>query len=344
MSAEVKVVIVDQAGQTGTPSNAQYAPQTSIPAPQFSDPAAQPKSQFEQKHGFDPFAMARQEIKQFGASAAPESAAGAEAGGGSMAVGAAGVVAVGLSAIGKFADKLGDAALAVGKFGQMLARGDNFNAVAFGVSELADAMKKVPFIGEALGGLLSGVTKVATAIHDTADAFSERGKQLAPFNTELAQAAVEAEMRKFGSQIQEAQTLGPALSELMIKQAEFDARLAEILLPIKKFIIEQLSGFIESMQSWMETIRNFFLEVIEIGKTLADAARDFLKGDFAKSIQDLTEMGDRMAKAIEKPPDEERSTQFNDAMEQLTRFASDAEEHRDAARRMADARIARPAF
>jgi hypothetical protein len=134
-----------------------------------------------------------------------------------------------------------------------IAKGNNMEGVMKAADGAATALGKIPLVGEFLETGLKSAVQVVRAFTSVVDAFVERGKFLAQYSPELQAANVGADIRSMLGDIREAQELGPGLARLTDAQSQLGDDLREMLLPIKQWIIEKLSGIMESLhESWPE--------------------------------------------------------------------------------------------
>lgn len=213
-----------------------------------------------------------------------------------MAADTAGVVAeVGAQ---KFSSFVSEAA----PLARKAAFGDNQSAVFAGLSKAAgmasSALSMLGPIGKGAGMALEAVVGSVGAFKSVVDAFVERGKQLQSFSGELVGANVRSEIANLQADIKEAQELGPALAELTDANTEFQSELREILLPIKKWLIETLA-------SWLKGIIDLFhksvatWEAIKAGFTaISGAVQAFFEKDLDTAKQWLKELPEHMKRAF----------------------------------------------
>lgn len=121
------------------------------------------------------------------------------------------------------------------------ARNDGMAVFGQAAGAAASALSMIPVAGGALSAGLSALTTVVGAASNTVSAFVERGKQLAEWSPDLAASGARAEFTAMGADIREAQELGPALAALTDANTEAWDQMREMLLPVKKFIVEQLA-------------------------------------------------------------------------------------------------------
>jgi hypothetical protein len=143
-------------------------------------------------------------------------------------------------------ERVGRTAQQAGGIGVALAGNRNRAAYAGSLNAAADAIESapVPLRREAAAIARAG-SQVVDAFGKVTDAFIQRGRELARYSPELAMASGRALVREIGSDVREAQELGPALARLTDAEGEIAADLRALVLPIKKFLVEELAGFLE---------------------------------------------------------------------------------------------------
>lgn len=172
------------------------------------------------------------------------------------ALGLAGVALAPAAAVATTAANLAPAAQGLargGPSGDVSALTGAANAAAQGLGAI------FPVAGAVAGALVS----VAKGAKDLVDSFIARGKEIEKFSPQLVAANVRAELRTMQGEQREAEVLGPALANLVDANTTFEATLRETLMPIKKFLIEQLTGFLEFMTDALNTIRGGIAAVHE---------------------------------------------------------------------------------
>lgn len=145
-----------------------------------------------------------------------------------------------VSAPGVIAGRVGDIA-------GTAARGENADAIGKVYSGFVDLAEQVPLVGHSLGVLGDSAGGVVRAFRDMTMSFVDRGRELSGYSGGLATSYAMGDVRQMMADMKEAQTLDPALSRLNDAQNELSLMLRDLLLPIKKFVIETLAGALEAL-------------------------------------------------------------------------------------------------
>lgn len=187
---------------------------------------------------------------------------------------------------------------AAGEAAQRLAGNDGLGALLGASEHVASGLEEIPIAGRVWAAEIRAVTGTITTFRDTVEAFVQRGRQLAPFSSELTQAGVTAEIRSLMDDIRESQEIGPDIAKLTDAQSRLQHEVRELILPIRKAIVETLVPVVEKMASRLEENRPTLFAIGETVKTTAEAVVSFfaLGPQAAKGIMD--QLPERMAKAI----------------------------------------------
>lgn len=132
-----------------------------------------------------------------------------------------------------------------------LARGQNFQSITRVVDDATAAIGKIPYVGGVLEGALEIATVGVKSFTATVQAFIDRGAELAKFSPEISAARAGSEVRQMQGDLREAQALGPGIARLTEIQSEMSDELREILLPIKKAIIEDIGPLLQKLSELM---------------------------------------------------------------------------------------------
>ncbi|HZU37925.1 MAG TPA: hypothetical protein VFA18_18530 [Gemmataceae bacterium] len=188
---------------------------------------------------------------------------GAAAGGaGGIAAGAVGAVAAAgvaaLEAVAMTAHALRPVVHEAGAITSEMAGNRNVEAITRGVDDFARVIEKTGLVGQAFGEVLQLGTESVRTFTGVVDAFVHRGTELAQYSGELSAAGARADVRSIQADIRESQELGPDLARLTDEQSRFYTELRELLLPIKKFLVEELADImhwvVDELRSWEPTI------------------------------------------------------------------------------------------
>lgn len=122
-------------------------------------------------------------------------------------------------------------------------------------------------VGGAGLGLIGGAAGLAAAAIATFDhvkgQFLARAGELAGYSPQIAIAQSNASVRAMQSDFREANELGPAMARLVDAQSRADAAMQEILLPIKKVMLEVVASVMEFVADLMKEMRITQVQVYE---------------------------------------------------------------------------------
>jgi hypothetical protein len=244
------------------------------------------------------------------AGAAGEGIAGAAgkaaAGAGAAAAGVAAAPAAVGAIVTAISQAVQSAAPQFAQAGVALAKNDNRSLVTQAGNTAADVAGLFGPEGAAVGEAIKAVVAFGNAVADVTDAFVKRGAELARYSPELTAAGARADVRSIQSDIREAQELGPALARLTDAQSSVENDLREMLLPIKKFVVEVLAEFLESVADAFNVVKNLPAIIEATGETLAEAFTEAIQLHFEAAQKKIDELPDRLAKILKKdqpPPD-----------------------------------------
>lgn len=190
---------------------------------------------------------------------------------------------------------------------QHLASNDALGGLLGAAEGAAKGLEQIPIVGQVYAAEIRLVTTAISSFRDTVNAFVERGRQLAPYSADLTSAGVTADVREMISDIREANTIGPDLARLTDAQSRAWAEAREIILPIKKMIVENLTEWMELIARKLEENRAGALATIEMTRQLLDILLKFASMDVQGGVQGLKDLPEKIRKAIEdalKPKDE----------------------------------------
>jgi hypothetical protein len=152
-------------------------------------------------------------------------------------------------------ESVGAAAKSASEEMRRLASNDNLGALTSSVTKAAEGFAALVPGWDLMAASVRSAVGVVTAFRDTVEGFVARGRQLAGLSGPLAGAGARAEVREFMADVREAEELGPGMARLTDVQSELAADLREMLLPIKKFVIEVLADFLEWLRGAVTEIR-----------------------------------------------------------------------------------------
>lgn len=154
-------------------------------------------------------------------------------------------------------DMAGRAVERFGQIAQTAASGDHLGAVVQTGEAAADALGKIPIVGQAWAAQLGLATRTVRAFDDTAKAFIARGRELSAYSPDLALANARADVRQILGDIREAQRLGPATARLTENYSRFKEDLREALEPVKLALIEALNRGTDTAREGVEVAKGY---------------------------------------------------------------------------------------
>lgn len=238
-----------------------------------------------------------------GATGAASKAAGA-AGGASGAAGAAGTVAgAELAAVaGPIGAVVGLAKMAADEVAGLMkgyakafdqsaeivsrvAQNDAFGAMNVAVDGAAEAVAKIPIIGDLWAAQLKATIAPLNAFNKVLAAVAARGEEISGYDGRIAQASAMAEVRGIAADIREANKFGDSYASLISSQSRIETNLQDALAPIKSLLfktLEPLAKLAEIQTRHMARGADFAERMIE--QTERDFQRMF---DLVKGIPGL---------------------------------------------------------
>src|SRR5262249_19569741 len=138
---------------------------------------------------------------------------------------------------------LGQAADAAGAYGSDLAQ-NRFARPALDAA--GDAAGMLAKINPAAGMVAAAFAKVGQSAADLNNSFLQRAQELTRYSGAIAGAQARANVRSIQSDVREAQALGPGFARLTDANSELMAELRELILPLKKFLLEVVARIAEN--------------------------------------------------------------------------------------------------
>lgn len=257
-----------------------------------------------------------------------EAGAAGVAGGAGAALGVAAAAAPYVALVAVGAKVLTDSFNRVAKAANQI--GDD--AAGLVMNQMPDLRAKVDDAADALGDtipILGGVAaagiKAANAIASIPEkldaAFIARAKQLEGLNANIAGAEARADVRALRADIREANELGQGMGRLVDAQSRIDTTIRDLLLPIKKFVLEVLAVRLEIIADVLGIIANFPTIIQTVGADVGSAIVLALDLEFTKARETIEKIPEDIRKILEKPDEKD--------LDMLNEFFGDA--HRAAA-------------
>lgn len=102
-------------------------------------------------------------------------------------------------------------------------------------------------VATAAGVVVGAFAAVAAAGVALTNAFLERAKELAQYSAAISVAESQAEIKRMQADIREAQELGGDYAKLITASNDIEMEIRNAILPIKKFLLENLAVFVERL-------------------------------------------------------------------------------------------------
>lgn len=131
-----------------------------------------------------------------------------------------------------------------------LASNDFLGSFRSAADAASEGLEKLGPYGKAAGAALQSVIGVVESFASVVTSFIERGKQLAQYSPELAMSGARAEITSMYADMREAQELGPGIARMQDAQTELVTMLRDALLPLKKWVVENLAALLETLIQW----------------------------------------------------------------------------------------------
>ncbi len=127
------------------------------------------------------------------------------------------------------------------------ARNDGGPGFAQGVGAAAAGLSRLGPQGMAAAAAMTTLGASVMATKQTMDAFATRGRELTGFSGQIAGAAAVADMRRYRSDMREAERLGPQLARIIENQQKAEDTFRELTVPIKGWLLDRLNVLIEGI-------------------------------------------------------------------------------------------------
>jgi hypothetical protein len=180
---------------------------------------------------------------------------------------------------------------------QMLG-GHNLQGVTTAAAGLGTAMMAVGGALGPFGAAIVAGTVVVKAFAAVTETVVHRAKEIGRYSPAISQELAVARVRDIQGDIREAQQLGPGMARVISAQSKMESDLREMLLPIKRFLIETLASFLEAVSKVIDWIADGVIATSEGVATLGAIVRDAFS-DWGKLEEDIMGLPDRIAKAQE---------------------------------------------
>ena len=154
--------------------------------------------------------------------------------------------------------------------------GSGLASVGSAASAAGSALMMLGPTGMVVGGVVKAfgiVAQVAGAAIHAIDQLSKailaRAEELMRYSPSIAIAKAQNIVKLQQADMREAQTLGPDMARLMEAKTDVDISIRDILLPIKKVIVELMADFFEFIRDFLEENKELFITIaVTIGESL----------------------------------------------------------------------------
>ena len=140
------------------------------------------------------------------------------------------------------------------------------------VDAASESLGKIPIVGQVYSAALQLAVEPIRDFTGVVNSFVERGKQLAAYSPDLALSGAKVEIRDLLADIREADTLGPGMARLQDAQDKAWNEMREILLPLKKWIVETLASIMETLVADIKEGRVQVVALVDLIKEISKLA------------------------------------------------------------------------
>jgi hypothetical protein len=163
---------------------------------------------------------------------------------------------------------------------------------------------KIPILGDALQAQVEMYTGFIKAFDQVTEAFKKRGEELKRFDSNIAGASANADVKKLLGDINEAQQLGNEYAAIIREKSELQAEFQRGLIPIKAAIMQSLIPLLKIANNELQTYNKVIKVVSEDMKRTADVVTELFKMTPSGAI--VYEIGKNVQKMREKQEEEKR--------------------------------------
>lgn len=197
-------------------------------------------------------------------------------------------------------DKVSAATRAVADSMNALARNDNLEAVAGAADRTAEALGKIPVVGQVLESGIKMVTGAFRAARDVVESFVERGRQLSQYSAKLSMADAMSDIREMMSDIREAREVESGTAQLTDSWGELKSMLREILLPMKRFLVEFLAALVTDIAQGIKAMLPVLKAIVEAVVTAGELTLDAVAFQWGKMADTFERGTKRVIDALTK--------------------------------------------
>lgn len=131
-------------------------------------------------------------------------------------------------------------------------------------------------------------------------AFLKQADKIGPYSGAITSATARADVREIMADVREAQSMGEGYGRLIDAQSRLDNTVREMLLPIKKFIVEVLANRLEAMATFLNVLASASDIFQELLKGMLKVLGDIASASPFQAIADVKDTLKKIADIIEK--------------------------------------------
>jgi hypothetical protein len=177
--------------------------------------------------------------------------------------------------------------------------------VQAGLDEFGEkVIGSVPILGDLANAQIGLIKSIISIPDKLSNAFIQQAHAISPYSGAIAGSEAQAEIRSIRADMREANELGPDMARLIDAQSRFDNSMRELILPIKKFLVEVLAERLEMIA-----------KLIEIGVNLPDILKTIMSDlgqalilsaqlEFTKARETIAKIPEDIDKILKKDDDD----------------------------------------
>ena len=226
---------------------------------------------------------------------------------GMLATRFAGPIGVAVSGVTKFLETMEDGIRAttaavsyMGDAAVKVAGNDGFGVLIQSADAAAGAMSKIPVVGGILAAGFDLAGTSVKAFSGALSAFTNRGRELAMYNGQIAGAVANAQVVKLMADIREANINSARYSQLILDQARLEVKFQEALQPLKEMFMDLLSNNMTAIEGGIQIASNLLQQLFTYVKILAKGVAKFahldVLVDMAEAMAAINHAVDQIAK------------------------------------------------
>jgi hypothetical protein len=145
--------------------------------------------------------------------------------------------------------------------GTQVAQNKGGEILLAGIDKAADGIGALGEEGQAVAAVMRSFTGSIRAADAVVEVFTSKAQSLAYISPQIATANAVNQVKTIQADIRENAYLGESLAKLVEAETDLDIAVRESLYPIKKFIVEELTEFIEFLKGIIQGGQEFFFKV-----------------------------------------------------------------------------------